>query len=146
LCTIPVDSRRTCPETFVDESETLSERDKELIRGFIQHLRAKRVSVGRLAKYAFTVRNLMEHLGVSVEQAGRKDVERLSTWVQGQDYAPHTISDDFLAIKYFYKYVRFGNTDHDTPFPDEMRWLKAQQKPNERREPEFFSPAEVEAP
>jgi len=34
----------------LDESEILSEGDKELIREFLEHLRAKRVSTGRLAK------------------------------------------------------------------------------------------------
>jgi hypothetical protein len=38
----------------LDESAILSERDKDLIRGCIERLRAKRVSTGRLAKYAFT--------------------------------------------------------------------------------------------
>ncbi|MGD0318930.1 MAG: tyrosine-type recombinase/integrase [Nitrososphaerales archaeon] len=128
----------------LDESTMLSERDKELIRGFIEHLRAKRVSTGRLAKYTFTVRQLMEHLGAHVEDAVRKDIERLSIWIQEQDYSPHTVSDSFFTIKYFYKFVRNGNTDHDTPFPEEVRWLKAQQKANERKEPEFFTPAEVE--
>ena len=35
----------------LDESEILSEGDKELIREFLEHLRAMRVSTGRLAKY-----------------------------------------------------------------------------------------------
>jgi hypothetical protein len=95
----------------LDESEVLSGRDKELIQGFIEHLSAKRVSTGRLAKYAFTVRQLMEHLGVHIENAARKDIEKLSIWVQKQNYSPHTISDSFFAIKYFYKFVRNGNTD-----------------------------------
>jgi site-specific recombinase XerD len=127
----------------IDDSRILSERDKNLIRDFMMHLRAKRVSVGRLAKYAFTIRKLIEHLGTPIEQAGRRDIERLSRWIQEQGYSPHTVSDDFFAIKYFYKFVRFGNTDHDTTFPDEVRWLKAQQKANERRDPEFFTPAEA---
>ena len=46
----------------LDDSKLLSERDKDLIRGFLEHLRAKRVSTGRLAKYAFTIRDLMERL------------------------------------------------------------------------------------
>ncbi|HXW36523.1 MAG TPA: hypothetical protein VEJ36_01270 [Nitrososphaerales archaeon] len=48
----------------LDESEILSEGDKDIIREFLEHLRAKRVSTGRLAKYGFTIRRLTEHLGV----------------------------------------------------------------------------------
>ena len=129
----------------LDESEILSEGDKELIREFLEHLRAKRVSTGRLAKYGFTIRRLTEHLGVPIRNAGRKDIERLSIWVQEQGYSPHTIQDSLFAIKYFYKFVRSGNTDHETPFPEEVRWLKVRQKANERKEPEFFTPGEVES-
>jgi hypothetical protein len=46
----------------LDESEILSEGDKEFIREFLEHLRAKRVSTGRLAKYGFTIRRLTEDL------------------------------------------------------------------------------------
>jgi integrase/recombinase XerD len=129
----------------LDESEILSEGDKELIREFMEHLRAKRVSTGRLAKYGFTIRRLTEHMGVPIRNAGRKDIERLSIWVQEQGYSPHTIQDYLFAIKYFYKFVRSGNTDHETPFPEEVRWLKVRQKANERKEPDFFTPAEVES-
>ncbi len=130
---------------LLDESEILSDGDKELIREFLEHLRAKRVSTGRLAKYGFSIRRLTEHLGVPIRNAGRKDIERLSIWVQEQGYSPHTIQDSLFAIKYFYKFVRSGNTDHDTPFPEEVRWLKVRQKANERKEPEFFTPGEVES-
>ena len=50
----------------LDESETLSEGDKDIIREFLEHLSAKRVSTGRLAKYGFTVRRLTEHTGVPI--------------------------------------------------------------------------------
>jgi site-specific recombinase XerD len=129
----------------LDGSEILSDGDKELIREFLEHLRAKRVSTGRLAKYGFTIKRLTEHLGVPIRNAGRRDIERLSIWVQEEGYSPHTIQDSLFAIKYFYKFVRSGNTDHETPFPEEVRWLKVRQKANERKEPEFFTPAEVEA-
>ena len=129
----------------LDKSEILSEGDKKLIREFLEHLRAKRVSTGRLAKYGFTIRRLTEHLGVPIRDAGRKDIERLSIWVQEQGYSPHTIQDSLFAIKYFYKFVRSGNTDHETLFPEEVRWLKVRQKANERKEPEFFTPKEVES-
>jgi site-specific recombinase XerD len=129
----------------LDESEILSDGDKELIREFLEHLRAKRVSTGRLAKYGFTIRRLTEHLGVPIRSATRKDVEKLSIRVQEQSYSPHTIQDSLFAIKYFYKFVRNGNTDHETPFPEEVGRLKVRQKANERREPEFFTPAEVES-
>jgi hypothetical protein len=58
----------------LDESENLSEGDKDIIREFLEHLRANRVSAGRLAKYGFTIRRLTEHLGVPIRSATRKDI------------------------------------------------------------------------
>jgi site-specific recombinase XerD len=115
----------------LDESEILSKGDKDIIREFLWHLRAKRSSTGRLAKYGFTIRRLTEHLEVPIRSATRKDIERLSIWVQEQGYSPHAIQDSLFAIKYFYKFVRAGNTDHETPFPEEVRWPKVRQKANE---------------
>ena len=80
------------------ESKILSEGDKDIIREFLEHLRAKRVSTGRLAKYGFTIRRLTEHLRVPIRDAGRKDIERLSIWVQEQGYSLHTIQDSLFAI------------------------------------------------
>jgi integrase/recombinase XerD len=49
-----------------------------------------------------------------------------------------------MVVKRFYKYLRCGNVDKDTPFPEEVRWLKKTIKPNERKEPEYLTPEEVE--
>ena len=131
--------------SLVDRSEVIGPHDKELIKGFIRHLEAKRVSTGRLAKYAYTLKVLTEHLGTEVNAASRKDIERLSIWIQSQGYEPHTVSDYVFAWKYFFKFAHYGNTDKETPFPEEVRWLKATQKNNERKEPEFFTPEDAEA-
>ena len=42
------------------EESSISKYDKELIRSFINHLSMLGVSKGRLAKYAFTLKNLAE--------------------------------------------------------------------------------------
>jgi hypothetical protein len=43
-------------------------------------------------------------------------------WLAGSDY--------IFALEYFLKFVRFANTDRETPFPEEVRWLEAAQKIN----------------
>ena len=35
--------------------------------------------------------------------------------------------------------------DKETPYPEEVRWIKTATKPNERKEPLFFTSAEIEA-
>jgi site-specific recombinase XerD len=130
---------------LIEESERIAPGDKQLLMGFLHHLKAKRVSTGRLAKYANHLRRLVENLGCAAESASRGDIEGLSIWIQSQGYAPHTVSDYVFALKYFYKFVRYQNTDRETPFPEEVRWLKAAQKANERKEPAFLTPAEAES-
>jgi len=74
--------------SLLERSEKIGRPDKELVRGFIEHLRAKRVSTGRLAKYAFTVKNLVEHLGVQIKKARTKDIEALSICFRGKGTSP----------------------------------------------------------
>ncbi len=82
--------------------------------------------------------------GVQIEDARRADMEYFVSWLNSSSYAPHTASDCILAVKRFCKYVRSGNVDKETPWPDEVRWMHKAIKPNERKQPEFFTSSEVE--
>jgi site-specific recombinase XerD len=67
------------------------------------------------------------------------------SWLKGANYSPYTESDYIVAVRRFYKFVRFGNVDKETPWPEEVRWMHKAIKPNQRRQPEFFTSDEVEA-
>jgi integrase len=41
--------------------------------------------------------------------------------------------------------VRYGDTDKDTPYPEEVRWLRKTIKANERQDPLFFTDDEAKA-
>jgi site-specific recombinase XerD len=127
----------------LDESK-ISQHDREIIRKFIDHIGCMGVSKGRLAKYLFHLKNFAEHPGTGIEDARRTDIERFVSWLNGANYAPHTAADYILAVKRFYKFVRSGNVDKETPWPEEVRWMHKAIKPNERKQPEFFTSAEVE--
>ena len=126
------------------EECNIPQHDKDIIRRFIEHLSSMGVSTGRLAKYLFHLKNFAEHLGTTVEEARRADMEHFVSWLNSSSYAPHTVSDYILAVKRFYKFVRSGNVDKETPWPDEVRWMHKAIKPNERKQPEFFTSSEVE--
>jgi site-specific recombinase XerD len=80
-----------------------------------------------------------ENLGIAFEQATRKDIERFAaSWMYEQHYSAETIADYFMVIKRLYKFLRCANVDKDTPFPEEVRWLKKTIKPNMRKE--LYSP------
>jgi site-specific recombinase XerD len=89
---------------------------------------------------------LATNIGLEFEQATRKDIEHFTgNWLYNQCYSTETIADFVMVIKCFYKFLRFGNVDLETPFPEEVRWLKKTIKSNERRQPEFITPEEVES-
>ena len=55
------------------------------------------------------------------------------------------MADFRLTLKVFGKYVREGHTDRDTLYPEEVRWIKKDMKLNEKRDPLYFTDAEIEA-
>jgi len=123
-----------------------TERNKETIRRFIDHLEVQGVSTGRLAKYAYHLKVIGELLpkGFGFEDCTRKDIERLVASLRLRGYSPNTFFDYIMVIKRLFKFVRYGNVDRETPFPDEVKWLRKTIKQNEMKQPEFFSPDEVE--
>ena len=56
-----------------------------------------------------------------------------------------TVADYGMIIKRFFKFARYGNVDRETPFPEEVRWIRNTIKANDKRQPELLSPKEVEA-
>ncbi len=139
------ESRLANAQKRLDESARICNEDKEVIRRFVQHLKAQGVSTGRLAKYTYHLKNAIERLGTSTQQAKRGDIEGLVAWLQSDSgYTPHTISDYLFAVKRFFKFARTGNVDRETPYPEEVRWIKTAIKANERKEPLFFTSEEIE--
>jgi site-specific recombinase XerD len=120
----------------------MAEDDRENIELFVNHLKARGVSDGRLAKYIYHLKVCasMAHL----TGADRHGIERLVKELRMRGYTAKTFLDFTSAIKRFTKFVKYGNVDVDTPFPDEVRWLKESIKANERTQPEFLAPHEVE--
>jgi hypothetical protein len=117
--------------SLLERTEKITPHDKEKIWEFIELLKVLRVSKGRLAKYIFHLKLIGENLGVTFEPATRKDIERfVAGWLYEQGYKPGTIADCIMVLKRFYKFLRSGNVDKETPFPEEVRWLKRTIKPN----------------
>jgi len=130
---------------LVDGSEKISSHDKEKIWEFVDLLKALRVSKGRIAKYILHLKVMGENLGQPFEQNTRKDIEHfVASWLYEQGYSAETTADYVMVLKRFFKFLRSGDVDKETPFPEEVRWLKKTIKANERKEPEFITPQEVE--
>ncbi|MDG6920337.1 MAG: tyrosine-type recombinase/integrase [Nitrososphaerota archaeon] len=128
---------------LLDRSSGISQKDKELVRAFADHLRVRSIGTGRVAKHVFKLRIMLEILGVDVEKATRKDVERLVLRLEEKQFRPVTLIDYLFIIKRFFKFAKYGNVDRENPYPEEVAWIKRRVKPNEGRRAEFFTPAEV---
>ena len=58
-----------------NRSEKITPHDKEKIWQFIDHLKALRLSKGRIAKYIYHLKTIGENLGLEFEAATRKDID-----------------------------------------------------------------------
>jgi hypothetical protein len=77
-----------------------------------------------------------ENLGLPFENAARKDIEHfVGSRPYAHDYSAETVADYTMILKRFCKFLRFGNVDKETPFPEEVRWLKKTIEYNEKKEP-----------
>jgi len=139
----------------VNSDPTLRDEDRRLLLAFLEHIKALRVSTGRQAKYANMLRTTSHMLRVPWRRAKRKDIEDLMTKLADHEivskrtgavrhYSAETMADFHMVVKRFQKFVRYGDTDQETPYPDEVRWLRKNVKESERRAPLFFTDQEVE--
>jgi len=147
-------------EKLLNQDPKIRESDRKLVQAFMRHIKAQGVSVGRQAKYLNHLRRCAQLIGVPFSRAKRGDIEELLTrladfewFVKRKDgtiarrtrYSAETMADFRMAIKRFMKFVRYGDTDKETPFPDEVRWIRTTVKISDKKEPEFFDDADAEA-
>ncbi len=123
----------------------ISEADKKLLIDFTEHLKAKGLTAGRVTKYMLNLLTLRRQMRCDFAQADRKEIERLMSWLNSSDYSPHTKLDYKGELKRFYKWLRYGSTDPDVPFPPEVAWIKENMKRNELKQPEILTEDEVKA-
>lgn len=149
------EARLKLGEKLIAQDPTIRGADKKLILSFLRHIKAKEISIGRQAKYAFMLKRCAQLMKVPFRKAKRKDYEDLVTSLADfeferpkgvkQHYTAATMADFRLTLKVFGKYVREGNTDRDTPYPEEVRWMQKSAKLNLKKDPLYLSDAEVES-
>ncbi len=146
-------------ESRLERDTRIRLQDKKLIQAFMKHIKAQGVSLGQQAKYVNTLLAVSHHMRVPYRRAKRRDIEDLMTRladheivVRNKDgtetrrhYSAETMADFKMIVKRFMKFVRYGDTDKDTPYPEEVRWLRKTIKASEKQEPLFFTDEEVYA-
>lgn len=129
------------------EGEKVPDEDKAALREFLEHLQVKGISDGRRAKYLFALMVLRRHFPPSCKDfraAGRPDIERVVSWLNSAGYTAQTRGDMKILLRQFYRWLRSGNTDRKTPFPNEVAWIEKTIKANETELPEFLTEEEGE--
>jgi len=110
--------------------KTLSKRNFELISNFENYLFSMGISVPRVVKYIYMVKNIAKFLGKDLDKADKKDIEKIVAEIERSNYAAWTKHDYRIVIRKFYKWLR--NTEN----PPEIAWIKPRVKINQRVLPE----------
>jgi hypothetical protein len=125
--------------------ENFPEEDEASIRSFVEHLRVKNLSDGRIAKYIFALIVFRRHLTCNFREAARPEIEKAVLWLNSHDYTPKTRADMKVLLRIFYRWVRHGNTDKKTPYPPEVAWIETGLKPSEDTLPVYLTEGEVKS-
>jgi len=87
------------------EAWTGSERNKELIRRFQDHLFTTGAKQARVAKLTWGLRKICDVLGVDLDMVTKADIERLVGTIQRDDsHTDSTKSDYKRCLKHFYRW------------------------------------------
>ncbi|MGQ0791286.1 MAG: tyrosine-type recombinase/integrase [Nitrosopumilaceae archaeon] len=115
----------------VRTNNEISERNRSLILDFISHCQAESLSAGRMARYAWILKNLAKWLMIDFDKAEKKDIERLVIKIETAEYKPFTKQLYKVTIKKFYKWMVGGEE-----YPQTVRWVKTAVKHADSRLPE----------
>jgi len=122
--------------SLVESSKTIRARDKELIFDFIEHLKARRVSVGRQAKYLYHLKVLCEHLGVETEKATRRDIEYLvGGWLYVEGCSPETVADYVMGPEALLQVRTTRQRGQGNPVPRRSTMAQADDQAERAQEP-----------
>ncbi|MFH1770117.1 MAG: tyrosine-type recombinase/integrase [archaeon] len=119
----------------------ISQKNKEIIKKYLDHMLAKNVTIGRAIKLGMELRKLANWFGKDFEDIDKIDVERVVRQINlNSNYKEWTKSDYKKCIKQFFKWLK-GDDDISPP---EVRWIKPRIKLCDNRLiNDIFSPEDV---
>jgi len=113
------------------ENSEITEKNKKLIKEFLDYCFAEGLSVPRVIKYATTLLSLARLLGKDFDKTTKQDIVRVVGKIERNSYSAWTKKDFKVTLKKFYKWLR--QTDD---YPEEVKWLKTTLKKSEEKLPE----------
>ena len=109
----------------------ISERNKELVLRFKDYLFIQGISIPRIIRYVSTFVIFSKKMGVDFDKATKEDIERLLSFIQQNNYSPHTRQTYKCFIKRFYKWL----LGEDKNYPELVSWIKIGIKESELTKP-----------
>ena len=109
----------------IEDSEDISERNKELIKKFLRHMKTViEVSDRRIEKYKTELGMLGEWVDFNFDEASQEDIKSLVAKIKNSGYSKWTVHDYKVCLKKFYKEL-FGEKDgYKKEYPPEVSWIK----------------------
>ncbi|MEM3012579.1 MAG: tyrosine-type recombinase/integrase [Candidatus Hadarchaeales archaeon] len=112
-------------------SSKISIKNKEALLKFYDQCIAEGLSIERTEKYLTALLKMATMLKRDFEQAGREDIARVVRSIESSNYSEWTKHDYKVTLKKFYRWLRGGED-----YPDEVKWIKATIKNNDKKLPE----------
>lgn len=116
----------------IQSSKEISERNRKLILDFLSRCQIDNLSIGRIARYAYTMFKIAKWLGKDFDTATREDIERVVGIIQSndefKDWTKHLYK---VSIKKFYKVLNGGEE-----YRKEVKWIKCNFRNSDRILPE----------
>jgi site-specific recombinase XerD len=115
----------------IEKDEAISEKNKKAMFDFHNYAIAQGLTLSRVLRYLYDVRNLAHYLKKDFDQTTREDIEKVLTELEKSDYAEYTKHGFRIVIRKFYKWLR-GTED----LPPEVKWYKIKQPKDRVKLPE----------
>ena len=104
----------------IQNSESISEKNKEAILRFQKKCIANGLGIKRVCKYMWILKAIAERVDFDFKTATRDNIEDYIAWLQRSEYTEWTKHDYKVALKMLYKHL-WGEDDE---YPKVVKWVK----------------------
>jgi len=106
----------------------ITERNKELIREYLDDRMLDGLSIPRQIKYIEIIKKLAEKLDKNLDKVTVADMKEWARWYETANYTPQTKVSTKAMVKRFFKWLK----QTEDCYPPEVKWLKTALKRQER--------------
>jgi integrase/recombinase XerD len=89
---------------------------------FLRHMKAKGLSDARVLKYANCLPRILEN--IDILNTEKQAIEQFILEINNSTYKAWTKHGYKIAIKKIIQFVKCGNVDKETPYPEAVSWIK----------------------